>query len=319
MAEIIHITVEGTDIQALEGQTIMQAARASGIDIPSICHISGQEDSTNPCLLCMVEIEGRGRVRACSTPAEDGMIIQVHSRELDAFRKERLEILAESHYGDCRAPCNLTCPGGINVQGYVNLIAKGEYLAALMLIKEKNPLPIAVGRVCPRFCETRCRRILLDEPIAINHLKRFVADYAKEARFRDTEVGKPTGKKVAIIGGGPAGLSCAYFLRKQGHQVTIYEAEEKLGGLMRYAIPGYKLPNREVDREVQGILNLGVHARLGKRWGTDFTLQDLRDQGFEAIFIATGLSRQKQLEIEGASHALCGLRFLKEINRVIID
>ena len=314
MAKLIHITIDGRRVDAEKGQTIMQAASAAGMEIPTICHIKGEEDSSIPCLLCMVEIEGRGRVRACATPAEDGQVIEVHNRELDAFRKERLEILAESHYGDCRAPCNLTCPGGINVQGYVNLIAKGEYLAALMLIKEKNPLPIAVGRVCPRFCETRCRRILLDEPIAINHLKRFVADYARETDFRDREVGKSTGRKVAIIGGGPAGLSCAYFLRKQGHRVTIFEAEDKLGGLMRYGIPGYKLPDREVDREVQGILNLGVHARLGKRWGTDFTLQDLRDRGFEAVFIATGLSRQKQLEIEGTQHIICGLRFLKEVN-----
>ncbi len=314
MAELIHITIDGKQVAAVKGQTILEAAAAAGVKIPTICHIKGEEASSNPCLLCMVEIEGLGRVRACATPAGDGQVIEVHNRDLDAFRKERLEVLAESHYGDCRAPCNLTCPGGINVQGYVNLIAKGEYLAALMLIKEKNPLPIAVGRVCPRFCETRCRRILLDEPIAINHLKRFVADHAREARFRDTEVGKPTGKKVAIIGGGPAGLSCAYFLRKQGHQVTIFEAEDKLGGLMRYGIPGYKLPNREVDREVQGILNLGVHARLGKRWGTDFTLQTLRDQGFDAIFIATGLSRQKQLELEGAGIARCGLNFLREVN-----
>ncbi len=315
MSEKIKITVDGKEIEAQKGQTILQAAKGAGIEIPTLCHLEGAADSSTPCLICMVDVEGKGRVRACNTPAEDGQVIAVHSKELDAFRKERLTLLAESHYGDCRAPCNLTCPGGINVQGYVNLIAKGEYKAALMLIKEKNPLPISVGRVCPRFCETRCRRILLDEPIAINHLKRFVADYASEVGFRDDVVGKPTGKRVAIIGGGPAGLSCAHFLRKQGHDVTIFEAEEKLGGLLRYGIPGYKLPNKEVDREVQNILNLGVHVKLKKKWGEDFTIQDLKDQGFDAVFIAVGLSRQKKLEIEGSELAICGLKFLKEVNK----
>ena len=311
---MIRITIDGRELEVKKGQTILSAAKEAGIKIPTLCHIEEGPETETPCLLCMVEVEGKGRVRACTTEVEDGQVITVRSKDLDAFRKKRLEILAESHYGDCRAPCNLTCPGGINVQGYVNLIAKGEYKAALMLIKEKNPLPISVGRVCPRFCETRCRRILLDEPIAINHLKRFVADYASEVGFRDDKVGKPTGKKVAIIGGGPAGLSCAYFLRKKGHDVTIFEAADKLGGLLRYGIPGYKLPNKEVDKEVQNILNLGVHVKLNKRWGEDFTLKDLKDQGYEAIFIATGLSRQKQMDIQGAEFATCGLKFLREVN-----
>ncbi len=311
---MVKITVDGKEIEAKKGHTILSACKKAGIKIPTLCHLEGEREPESPCLLCMVDVEGKGRVRACNTEVQDGMVISAFSKELQDLRKERLEALAKSHYGDCRAPCNLTCPGGINVQGYVNLIAKGEYLAALMLIKEKNPLPISVGRVCPRFCETRCRRILLDEPIAINHLKRFVADYASEVGFRDDKVGSPTGKRVAIIGGGPAGLSCAYFLRKQGHEVTIFEAADKLGGLLRYGIPGYKLPNKEVDKEVQNILNLGVHVKLNSAWGKDFTIKDLKNQGFQAVFIATGLSRQKQLDIEGSEHAICGLRFLKDVN-----
>ena len=314
MADSFTLNIDGTEVRALPGDTILTAARKGGIEIPTMCHLEESEDSSRPCLICMVEVEGTGRVRACATEAAPGMNVTVRSKELDAFRKERLQTLTLSHYGDCRAPCNLTCPGGINVQGYVNLIARGEYEAALRVIKEKNPLPISVGRVCPRFCETRCRRVLLDEPIAINHLKRFVADFATKSRHLKEELAPATGKRVAIVGGGPAGLSCAYFLRKNGHAVTIFEAEDKLGGLLRYGIPGYKLPNRDVEREVQNILNLGVQVKLKKRWGADFTLQTLKDDGFDAIFIATGLARQKQMDINGAEHVVCGLKYLREIN-----
>ena len=310
----VTISIDGKRITAARGTTVMEAADRAGIHIPRLCHLPGKGEPARPCRLCTVDVDGR-KVRACVTEVCEGMAVVTDSPGIFSYRKSRLEELASIHYGDCKAPCSLACPGGINVQGYVNLIAKREFGAALRLIKEKNPLPVSVGRVCPGFCETRCRRILLDEPLAINHLKRFVADYAREFGFKDEEIGEPTGKKIAVIGGGPAGLSCAYFLRKQGHGVTIFEAEDRLGGLLRYGIPGYRLPNKEVDGEVRTVLNLGVQARLNSRWGEDFSLQDLRDKGFEAIFIATGLSGQKQLEIEGAGCAICALAFLKEVNQ----
>ena len=311
----ISLTIDHRKIIVSDGTTLLEAAESAGIRIPHLCYLPGKDEPDRPCLLCMVDVEGRDRVRACSTPAESGMVVHAHTRELKEFRKERLRVLAATHYGDCRAPCNLTCPGGINVQGYVNLIAQGEYEAALRVIKEKNPLPVSVGRVCPRFCETRCRRILLDEHVAINALKRFVADYALEHGFKEDSPAPPTGKKVAVIGGGPAGLSASYYLRKPGHEVVIFEAGGKLGGMLRYGIPGYKLPKKPLDMEIQGIINTGIHVETGKRWGEDFNIKDLFEhQGFGAVFIATGLSRQKALEMEGGELAIDGLRFLRNVN-----
>lgn len=310
----LQLQIDERSVEAREGQTILEAARENGISIPTLCFLERTSESRQPCLMCMVEIEGVGRVRACNTPVQNGMVVQSRTKELEQFRKERLQALAAIHYGDCRAPCNLTCPGGINVQGYVNLIAKGEYEAAWRLIRERNPLPVSVGRVCPRFCETRCRRVLVDEPIGINNLKRFVGDYALDHGFKDDSPEKETGRKIAVIGGGPAGLSCAYYLRKKGHEIVIFDANERLGGALRYWIPGYKLPKKQLDREIQGILKLGIHVKCGQRWGDDFNLQSLKDQGFEAFFIATGLSKQKSLDVEGAELAWDGLQFLRQVN-----
>ncbi|MGC9022670.1 MAG: FAD-dependent oxidoreductase, partial [Dissulfurimicrobium sp.] len=310
----ITVKINGQTARFKPGLTILEAARDIGVFIPTLCFLEGLEVSRRPCMMCLVDVEGRGRVRACSTQIEDGMIVITHSKEIEELRAKRLQALAEVHYGDCRAPCNLTCPGGINVQGYVNLIARGEFEAALRLIKERNPLPVSVGRVCPRFCETRCRRVLIDEPIAINHLKRFVADHALEHGLYRDETGSPTGRRVAIIGGGPAGLSAAYYLRKYGHETTIFEAEEGLGGALRYWLPGYKLPKRPLDAEIKAILNMGVHVKTGRRWGEDFTLKDLQDQGFEAVFIAVGLNKQRALDIQGSELTMDGLSFLRNIN-----
>ncbi|RPI50320.1 MAG: formate dehydrogenase subunit alpha, partial [Deltaproteobacteria bacterium] len=162
----VSLTIDGQNIIASPGTTVLDAAANAGINIPHLCHLPGAEDSKRPCLLCLVDVNGE-RSRACRTEIAEGMVVVTINSELKAHREKSLQQLASHHYGDCKAPCNLTCPGGINVQGYVNFIAKGEYGAALRLIKEKNPLPGIVCRVCPRFCETRCRRVLVDESITI--------------------------------------------------------------------------------------------------------------------------------------------------------
>lgn len=308
----ISLTIDGRPVTAPAHATIMEAAVADGIEIPHLCHLPGKDDAKRPCLLCLVEADGQ-QVRACRTTVRQGMVVETMTPALKKHRAARLQQLASVHYADCKAPCNLTCPGGINVQGYVHLVAQGEYAAALGLIREKNPLPGIVCRVCPRFCETRCRRALLDEPIAINHLKRFLVEYAEWHNLPVEQPGVATGQNVAVIGGGPAGLSAAHTLRKQGHSVTIFEAAAELGGLVRTAIPSFKLPRKTLQREIDAIVSMGVHVRAGKAWGRDFTLADLRVQGFKAVFIATGMGRQKTLGVPGGAAVLDGLDFLARI------
>ena len=201
---------------------------------------------------------------------------------------------------ECLAPCQATCPAQINIPAYIDLIAKGQYLEAVKVIKERNPLPLTCGRVCPHPCEAKCRRGMIDDPVNINHLKRFAADYELHSgEHLIPPLAPDTGKKVAIIGGGPAGLTAAFYLRRLGHSPVIFEAMPKLGGMLRYGIPEYRLPKKILDWEIEGITILGVEVQCNKRLGEDFTFKDLRDQEFDAIFIATGAWNSRNLGVDG--------------------
>ena len=312
----VTLTINGAEIVAEAGLTILEVARRADINIPTLCHVEGKPAET-PCLICAVEIEGQdGLIPSCIGLAQDGMVIATESARVVAHRLERLTILAETHFGDCKAPCNLTCPGQINVQGYIAHVAKGQYEEALRLVMERNPLPFSVGRVCPRFCETRCRRILVDEPVSINHLKRFVADWCMRHEI-DLKIPKdaPTGKRIAVIGGGPSGLTAAHFLTRKGHDVTIFESAPKLGGALRYGFLEYRIPRDVLNYEINTILRLGVSVKLSQKWGKDFTLQSLKDQGYAAIYIATGAGIDIPLEIPGAvnPHTYSAMKYLRRV------
>ncbi len=217
---------------------------------------------------------------------------------------------------DALAPCAQTCPAEIDIPRYIAHIKNGEYEEAVYTIKERNPLLLACGRVCPHPCESYCRRGIEDEPVSINQLKRFVADMEMNSGKRlPIECAPDTGKRVAVIGGGPAGLSCAYFLRRVGHRPAIFEAMPKLGGMLRYGIPEYRLPKKVLDWEIQGILNLGIEGHTNVRLGVDFDFGSLIAAGFDAVFFSVGAWNDYNLGIPGEDMDGCftGIDFLAKI------
>lgn len=314
--EQVKLQIDGKEIVVEKGVTVIEAARKTGIDIPSLCHDSRLEPF-GACRLCFVNIQGAPKpVTACSTVVADGMVITTENEILADIRKSGLELLLSNHHGDCIAPCQVACPASIDIQGYLAYIAHGQHLEAAKLIKEKLPFASAVGRVCPRFCEVECRRQLVDEPIAICTTKGFAGDQDLYADEPFTPEVKPeTGKSVAIIGGGPAGLTAAYYIRQAGHNVTIFEAEEKLGGMIRYGIPEYRLPKMLLDREIEQIIKIGIDVKLNKAMGKDFTLKSLKEDGFDAIFVAIGCWENTQVDLPGRDlpGVYSGIGMLKEV------
>ena len=215
-----------------------------------------------------------------------------------------------------RAPCTVTCPAGINVHGYVQLIKQGKYREAVQLIMERLPLPGVLGRVCPHPCEAQCRRLHVDEAVAIRDLKRFAVD---QVNLEDLPVPaiEERPEKVAVIGSGPAGLTVAYDLRLKGYQVTIFEALPVLGGMLRVGIPDYRLPPEVLDREINNILRLGFEVRTEKRLGADFTLEDLEREGFAALFLGIGAHGSLKMNVPGEREfkgVLDAVEFLRRVN-----
>ena len=311
----IKLFLDGTEVEAAAGTSILDAARHNGVDIPTLCHDPRLEPYA-ACRICLVEVEGaRGPVPACANRVSEGMKIQTNNDNLATLRRVCLELLASDHYGDCVAPCKLACPAGIDIQGQIALIADGQYKEALKLIKESNPLPSVCGRVCPRFCEQNCRRNLVDEPVAINALKRFVADYDMTDGPFMPDVKPSTGHKVAVIGGGPAGLTTAHYLALEGHSVTIFEASPHLGGMLRYGIPEYRLPKADLDKEIATITGLCDAVYLNTAFGKDFNIDSLKKDGFGAIFMALGAQASSKMRVEGEDHpgVLPGVYFLRDV------
>lgn len=284
----IKIIVNGVECVGQPGETILQIAERGGIHIPTLCHNENVKHY-GACGVCVVEAEKSPKLlRSCSTLASDGMVINTESKRVVQARKVALELLMSDHDGDCRGPCVLNCPAGTDCQLYVKQIAQGDYHGAVETIKEKLPLPASIGRVCPHPCETACRRKMVEEPISIAFLKAFAGDkdLASENPFVP-EIAADTGKSVGIIGGGPAGLTAAYFLRKNGHAVTIYEAMPKLGGMLRYGIPEYRLPKAVLDAEIKAIADMGVEMKADFRIGKDASFDEIRAK-HDATVVAIG-------------------------------
>ena len=193
-------------------------------------------------------------------------------------------------------PCVALCPAGVDIPGYIALIAEGRYADAVRLIRKDNPFPVSCAMVCEHPCEARCRRNMVDDAINIRALKRYAVDNA--GRVEVPKCAEPTGKKVAVIGGGPGGLSAAYFLSLMGHEVEVFEKHSSLGGMLRYGIPSYRLPRERLDEDIEAILSTGVKANLNTEIGKDFTIRELRRR-FDCVYIAIGAQADKNVGIEG--------------------
>ena len=214
-----------------------------------------------------------------------------------------------------KAPCRLACPGGLNVQGYVNMVKEGKYKEALEIIMEDLPLPGVLGRICPHGCEDACRRCEVDQPVAIRDLKRLAADKF-DCREVELECAPEKEEKVAIIGSGPAGLSCAYHLARKGVRSTIYESLPEAGGMLRVGIPAHRLPREVLDQEIEVITNLGVDIKTNTALGKDVAVDDLLNNGYKAVYLALGAHKGIELGIPGekSNGVRQGVDFLREVN-----
>lgn len=315
MSDMTSITLNGQQVEVKSGSTIREAAESQGIHIPTFCH----DDRLKPfasCFLCVVDVEkARGLVPACSTQVAPGMVIETDNERVTKSRKMALDLMLSDHAGDCVAPCEATCPANIDIQGYIAHLANNDPDAAVRLIKERNPLPVVCGRICPHPCESQCRRGLVDEPVAINPLKRFASEHDLESGPFLHEAGPDSGKSVAIVGGGPAGLSAAFYLRRLGHAVEIFEALPELGGMARYGIPRFRMPWDLMDKEIRAITDLGVKVNYNQRLGTDFSIADLKSKGFGAVLLATGAHKPKPMRVENeeSEGVIGGVDFLREV------
>ncbi|WP_395151120.1 NAD(P)-binding protein [uncultured Allofournierella sp.] len=209
-------------------------------------------------------------------------------------------------------PCVALCPAHVDIPGYIALVGEGRYEDAIRLIRKDNPFPTTCGFICENPCEARCRRNMVDDAINIRGLKRMAADYA--GKVPPPACAPSTGKKVAVVGGGPGGLSAAYYLQLMGHQVTVFEAMPKLGGMLRYGIPNYRLPKNRLEDDINNILETGVEVRYGMRIGKDITIQQLRSE-FDAVLISIGASSDKKLglEHEDAPGVMSAVQFLQMV------
>jgi ferredoxin len=280
----INIRINNKSMAVKGGTTLMEAAIAAGHTIPAMCH-NGTVEHFTSCMICLVKDNLSGAlIPSCSMPVAEGMDITTDNEEITTARKTAIELLLSDHLGDCEAPCRMACPAKMDISQMNRLIAEGRDEEALACVMEDIALPGVMGRICPAPCEAACKRAAIDEPVAICLLKRFAADHAKHPPVVKQE--KETGKRVAIIGAGAAGLSAAFYLRKRGIAVELFDRRTMPGGAMRYEIPDEVLDKSVLDQEIETIRDMGAtfHPNREINQGVFETLR----REFDAVIIATG-------------------------------
>jgi NADPH-dependent glutamate synthase beta subunit-like oxidoreductase len=280
---MIHLKINGQEIEVVEGTSVLKAAERAGVKVPALCYNEELGHFTS-CMLCLVKDVTNGRLfPSCSVTTTEGMSIITDDEEIHEARQTGLELLLSEHIGDCEGPCQVACPAHMDIPQMNRLIAAGKFEAALKLVKKDIALPAILGRICPAPCEGACHRKSVDASVSICLLKRFVGD---ENDLHPYEPLPLTGKKVAVIGAGPAGLAAAYYLQLNGYQTTLYDKNELPGGLLRTEIKPEVLPLSVLDQEINTILNTGVVFEGGKHIdATEF--QNIKSQ-YDAVVVATG-------------------------------
>lgn len=307
----ISLTIDNQNITAESGKTILEIARENGIEIPTLCYNESVSHNT-ACFVCVVKDVRTGRFQpSCTALAEDGMILESASADVRNIRQTALNLLLSEHAGDCEAPCTLACPAHANVEEYIRAGRHGDLLESLKIIKCRIPLPMSIGRVCPRFCEKDCRRNITDKPVAINDVKRLAADLYYDTYLENLP--ELSGKKVAIVGAGPAGLAVAYFLRLDGIASDLYEKMSEAGGMLRYGIPEFRLPKSILNRELAHFSKMGgINIRCNYGLGKNLTMEFL-EKNYDAVATTTGSWKSTAMRIEGEEFAEDGINWLQTI------
>jgi formate dehydrogenase major subunit len=317
----IRIEVDGRVVEGLEGQTILEVCRDNGIEIPTLCY-EPKLPGFGACRMCVVEVEGEEHPPiSCSRDAEQGMVVQTQTEEMRRLRRTNLELIFSDHNAYCLPPCQNKCPSHIDIPGFLKANAEANWRESTRIFKRTIPFPSVLGRVCPAPCEEHCRRDEVDEAIAIRDSHRYAGDQVIKAMLDEDieppipfEQQAPTGRRVAVIGSGPAGMSAAYYLLLSGHDVTVFERDPAPGGMLRYGIPQYRLPKVEVlEAEYEGVTRLGGEVVCNAGLGRDFTLDDLQNRGYDAVVITIGCYDTNKLGIPGedADGVIDGLDYLR--------
>ncbi|MGY3572616.1 formate dehydrogenase subunit alpha [Vibrio paucivorans] len=310
---MVQIVIDGKYRIVEQGQTLLEAAKVCGVEIPSLCGLNKTKDKV-PCDLCVVEVESGGIKRSCELEVYSGLSVVTQSDTLSEHRRKALNRIMSDHYADCEAPCKTACPAGVDIQSYLYHIAQNDHQKAIEVIKRTLPMPLSIGRVCPAFCETECRRNLVDDSIAIRQLKRHAAD--ADLAMQESYISPKKADKeqtIAIVGSGPGGLTAGYYLSNEGYQVTVFESMSQAGGWLRYGIPEYRLPKSILDKEIELMCRNGMQVKCNRKLGEDFTLSSLSEE-FDAVCLAVGASQAVEMNYTGSDLDGCylGVDYLKD-------
>ncbi len=317
----VVVDIDGQEIVCHQGETVLEVARRAGIQIPTLCH-EPRLPATGACRMCVVEVEGARKVMtSCTTAVADGMVVWTNTDKLRAMRHFYLELLLSDHNSFCTPPCRDACPTHIKIPQFLDFVAHRDYKNGVRKLREDLPFPAVLGRVCPRPCEGPCRRQLVDQSITICQLHRFMADQCLDEEqegelLLPVEPKEDTGKRIAVVGGGPAGLSAAFYARLEGHAVKVFEAMPKPGGMLRYGIPSYRLPREVLEKEINVLWRLGVELQTNTRLGVDIQLEGLLEE-YDAVFLALGAFNSNEMRIpcEDADGVVTAVDFLGDLER----